>query len=110
MELFDGDPVQVEALLDTALGLMAADLERIARAAAANDWQTCGEAAHRLKGTSGGIGALQVMAIGAMLQQAATHNPGAVDAAVLASLAGAVACVRTEWEAQRGRLLARPAL
>lgn len=89
LELFDGDRTAIADLLEAALASIQHDVEVIAGSADCADPRDIIEAAHRLKGTSGSIGARGLIEVSARIETAARHAPPPIQPAVLLELRAA---------------------
>ncbi len=96
VEIFEEDRPALAALLDAALLSIGRDLAAIERAAGGADVSAIVAAAHRLKGTSGSIGAQRLVAIGSWLEGAATPGHGTATPELVRELREAVAAVRRD--------------
>lgn len=101
LELFNNDRAAVFDLLAAALGSIGGDLKRIEAAAIERDFETMGEAAHRLKGTSGSIRSGRLVEIATAIEVEARTLPAAIPTGLLADLRAAVAAVNAEVILQR---------
>jgi HPt (histidine-containing phosphotransfer) domain-containing protein len=93
LELFDGDRDAIASLLAAALASIERDLATIESGARAGDRPAIGEAAHRIKGTSGSIGAGTLVEISTRIE-AVTRTPGEFPPATILELRLAVDEVR----------------
>ncbi len=90
VDLFEGDAGSIMHLLDAARFSILRDLEAIVAAAQAGDKEPIVEAAHRIRGTSGSIGACALVELSAQIQAAACELQPQIPPSLLAALAAAV--------------------
>ncbi len=100
VELFDGDRAAIGTLLESALAAIREDGMLIETGVADDDRALIVEMAHRLKGTSGSIGARRLTAIGSRIERAALKSTTAVRA-LLPLLRAAVTLLSGHIDAYR---------
>jgi CheY-like chemotaxis protein len=104
LELCGGDRDAVITLLGAAAGSVKADFARIESAAAANDFGTVAEAAHRLTATAASIRSPRLGEISAAIERAASTAAASIPPALLAKLGAAIGSFIGDLE-EHGTLL-----
>jgi HPt (histidine-containing phosphotransfer) domain-containing protein len=98
-ELFEGDSAAIVSLLNAAIASIRVDAGRIATGAQDHDAETLIAAAHRLRGTSGNLGANGLIEIAALIERAPKENCWTVAPSLLAGLARCVDVLNVRVEA-----------
>jgi HPt (histidine-containing phosphotransfer) domain-containing protein len=96
LDLFEDDRDTIVDLLSAALASIERDTDAILRSAPADDRHTIVEAAHRIKGTSGSIGARALIEISSRIEAVAARSSALVGEDTLAELLASVAAVRAD--------------
>jgi HPt (histidine-containing phosphotransfer) domain-containing protein len=105
-ELFDGDRAALINLLEAALASIRRDVTLIATARAGAEGESVIAAAHRIKGTSGSIGAQHLIEISSRIAAAALAAPAPIATTLLAELQRAAQIVGDDVAATIARLSA----
>jgi HPt (histidine-containing phosphotransfer) domain-containing protein len=92
-ELFDGDRAALVDLLEAALASIRRDVTLLAVSETPRERETVIDAAHRIKGTSGTIGARDLIEISSRIAAAAQTTPAPVAPEMLAELQDAARTV-----------------
>jgi CheY-like chemotaxis protein len=90
LKLFDGDESSVLALLDAASKSIESDLRKLEKSMIAMDMEEVAQSAHRLKGSSGSIGAMRLLAASSAAEAAARAQPCDIGTPLLIALREAV--------------------
>jgi HPt (histidine-containing phosphotransfer) domain-containing protein len=85
-ELFDNDQREIAGLLIAAMAAIEQDCAAIFASVQQADRRTTIEAAHRIRGTSGSIGAQRLVEISAQIEAAALQPLGSIPPDMLADL------------------------
>jgi HPt (histidine-containing phosphotransfer) domain-containing protein len=108
LELFDDDRIEVANLLSTAARSVSGDVALVVSSNDAHDARELRERAHRIKGTSGSIGAHALREAAASLEGAARNESWAAIPSLVETLRSAASELTSEisrycTEATKGR-------
>jgi len=96
LDLFENDRGAIAGLLEAALSSISRDTATIVGGVASGDRPTIIEAAHRIKGTSGSIGARRLIEISSKIEATVARSAAMADAAALDELHAALAELLTD--------------
>jgi PAS domain S-box-containing protein len=103
LKLFYDDGAAVALILNDAIASIKQDVQRLEAGVKAGDWQTVSVCAHRLKGTSGDLGANRLMKIALLIERAPKPDSWTVEPALLIALRSAVDSLGVDIEAYAKR-------
>ncbi len=89
LDIFEGERGAIAGLLEVAIASIRVDVAAAERAAARGDRAAGVALAHRLKGTSGSIGAGRLIDVSSRIERALAEPAGAADPSLLADLRAA---------------------